>query len=140
MDPEIKKLLAEFGKRLILEVRDRAFDDARRIMAQQLRSESTWRLGGELKRLDDKGQELVARFGAMAIDDAIFHFVTFLEENQIKLVFQDRTGRSEDVVAVSDGLGGHFFGWIPEYSSYSSPDEYGDLDQPWKLSQKPPDG
>src|SRR5439155_513700 len=98
---------------------------SQRIMAQQMRSEFAWRLGRELKNLDEKTRELLGRFAAKVIDDAVFQFVNFLEEKEMSLIFQDSTGRSEDVVAISDGLGGDFFGWIPEYSKYSSPDDYG---------------
>lgn len=118
--------LSEFGRVLMVELRDRGIDRLDRLLAAKAKAPALQKLQGELESLDPKQRALLRRAFVTSLDSALHDFLFALQEQN------DSGGRvavlvdGSRIAEASDGLHGGLFtedGWFARYSMHGEPRE-----------------
>jgi hypothetical protein len=111
-----KYMLDEFGKQLVLSVRDRTIERFSKITNGSLKSPKGRELSRLLKQFDDDQIAVMKALIIETIDNALFNFLDMIEEgeNGVELIVKQK-----NVNRISDGLAGELLtsnGWITRFS------------------------
>jgi len=111
-----KYILDEFGKQLILSVRDRTIEKFLKITTGALKSPKGRELNQLLKQFDDDQIAVITTLITETVDNALFNFLDMIEEgeNGVELIVKQK-----NVNQISDGLAGELLtsdGWISRFS------------------------
>lgn len=118
--------LSEFGRVLMVKLRDRGIDHLDRMLAAKAKAPALQKLQGELESLDQEQRALFRRAFVTSLDSAIHDFLFALQEQH------DSGGRvavlvdGSRIAEASDGLHGELFtedGWFARYSRHGEPPE-----------------
>lgn len=121
MDPENKFLLKQFGKQLMLEVRDDACKFMQSVISGKMRDETSKTYFQEYKTLDKNSARVLHHFLTAAIDACLVRFLNFFSTHEIPLYFKTDSGQLVDVQKFSDGLVGELYnedGWIALFCKF----------------------
>jgi hypothetical protein len=113
------EVLNVFGKALITEVRDRAFENAQKTINGEMKGQMSKTIGEILKKVNRKERDAIIHLCAMTIGDTISNFFDMLG-GDIHLMLQ-QGDQTYDLFEISDGLYGDMLGengWIEKYSRY----------------------
>jgi hypothetical protein len=111
-----KHILDEFGKQLILSVRDRTIEKFSKITTGSLKSPKGRELSQLLEQFDDDQIAAIRTLMIETIDNALFNFLDMIEdgENGLELLVKQK-----NLNEISDGLAGELLtsdGWISRFS------------------------
>lgn len=116
--------LSEFGRVLMVKLRDRGIDHLDKMLAAKAKAPALQKLQGELKSLDQQQRALLRRAFVTSLDSALHDFLFALQEEN------DSGGRvavlvdGSRIADASDGLHGELFtqdGWFARYSKHGEP-------------------
>ena len=118
--------LSEFGRVVIVKLRDRGIDHLDKLLAGKAKAPAFRKLQGELKSLDQEQRALLRRAFVTSLDSALHDFLFALQEQN------DSGGRvavlvdGSRIAEASDGLHGELFtedGWFARCSRHGEPPE-----------------
>lgn len=121
MDKSKRPILDEFGMALVTQVRDDACGFLQRLISGKMADNTSKELFKRFSNLTPEDAALVERLLLSAVDAGIVRFLHFLDENEIEILFRDKTGKKHDIRAISDGLAGEIHmedGWFAKYSKF----------------------
>ena len=121
MDKSKRPLLDEFGEALMTHVRDDALSFLQRLISGKMADATSQELYSQIETLDPARADLVGRLLVSAVDAGIVRFLHFMDEFEMELVFQCRSGEKVNVCGISDGLAGELLtkdGWIVKFSRF----------------------
>ena len=118
--------LSEFGRVLMVKLRDRGIDRLEKLLAGKMKAPSLKKLQSELGALDPQQHELLRRAFISSLDSGIHDFLFALQEQS------DSGGRiavlvdGSSIAENSDGLHGELFtedGWFARFSAHGEPSD-----------------
>ena len=121
-----KKVLNQFGKLLMKEVRDIAISEFHDIIEDNFVSKESKYLQGIVKK-DNIKKDSLEKIVTEMIDRTIFKFLFLFEINEEFSIVANSGKTPKNLVEISDGLSGEIFtedGWIKKYSQYKQIDDW----------------
>lgn len=121
MDESAKRTLEEFGKGLMLNVRDDALYFLEHLTSGRMVDGVSKEFYSRFQTLDTPAAEIAKDLALQAVDAGIARFLHYLEVGDFELLACDDSGKKHDIVATSDGLVGELYtedGWVARYSKY----------------------
>jgi len=121
-----KKVLNQFGKLLMKEVRDIAISEFHDIIEDNFVSKESKYLQGIVKK-DNIKKDSLEKIVTEMIDRTIFKFLFLFEMNEEFSIVANSGKTPKNLVEISDGLSGEIFtedGWIKKYSQYKQIDDW----------------
>ena len=121
-----KKVLNQFGKLLMEEVRDGVIYDLHQIIEGNFVSEQNKYLQSIIKKSKIKKEDLEIIVTEM-IDKTIFSFLFMFDMNEEFSIVANTGKTVKNLAEVSDGLAGEIYsdeGWIKKYSQYKQIDDW----------------
>lgn len=118
---EGKKVLEDFGKLLMLRVRDDAIWRCDSLVNGHLKGELAEKVRQELGPLTEKELEKIHKLIPEIVDSVIHRFLFMIEDTRnLRLLYRlDETSEFTDLGEESDGLAGELYasdGWIARFS------------------------
>ena len=113
--------LDKFGEFIVVNLRDKAIENAEMLLENRSKSPQTKILQDELLTFNAAQKAIVANAVKASIDAAIHDFLFAIEEqadfeNDIQIIVNE-----DNIVEMSDGLQGELFtqdGWLEKYSKF----------------------
>ena len=113
--------LDKFGEFIVVNLRDKAIENAEMLLENRSKSPQTKILQDELSTFNAAQKAIVANTVKASIDAAIHDFLFAIEEqadfeNDIQIIVNE-----DNIVEMSDGLQGELFtqdGWFEKYSKF----------------------
>ena len=113
--------LDKFGEFIVVNLRDKAIENAEMLLENGSKSPQTKILQDELSTFNAAQKAIVANTVKASIDAAIHDFLFAIEEqadfeNDIQIIVNE-----DNIVEMSDGLQGELFtqdGWLEKYSKF----------------------
>lgn len=113
--------LDKFGEFIVVNLRDKAIENAEMLLENRSKSPQTKILQDELLTFNAAQKAIVANTVKASIDAAIHDFLFAIEEqadfeNDIQIIVNE-----DNIVEMSDGLQGELFtqdGWLEKYSKF----------------------
>jgi hypothetical protein len=123
MSESDQRILDEFGKALMEQVRDPTVNGIRQFLSGDVPLRDARALHRSLESLGLRPDQydIVGRLLMDAVERTMSNFVDFLQGKDFRITFRDQEGREYDVSAMSDWLVGELKsddGWIAKFSSY----------------------
>ena len=113
--------LDKFGEFIVVNLRDKAIENAEMLLDNRSKAPQTKILQDELSTFNAAQKAIVANVVKTSIDAAIHDFLFAIEEqadfeNDIQIIVNE-----DNIVEMSDGLQGELFtqdGWLEKYSKF----------------------
>lgn len=121
MNEPMSLVLDEFGQAVMTHVRDDAISFLERVLSGRMADATSKELHSQLRDLSPAEAEAIRRLLVTAVDAGIVRFLHFVDECDLQLLFQSRSGDTVNIREISDGLAGEFHtdkGWIARFSKY----------------------
>jgi len=123
----MEKVLSNFGKAFIENVRDNSLFVFEGIVSGHMKSAQGRRLHEEIQGLSEKELEIIKQVAYKMVDLTLHNTLFFFEQDIDGYKISNPEKDVKDLAGMSDGLSGELYtedGWIGEYSKYDPFDTY----------------
>ena len=117
------KILKDFGKLFIENVRDNSLFVFEGIISGHMKDAESQKLHQELKGLSKQELALISKIAYKMVDLTIHNTLFFFEQDIDDWKISNPEKNIEDLSSISDGLSGELYtedGWIEQHSKYDS--------------------